>query len=65
MIYDPGGELKFSCPPQTELSNETVALFIIKAANSEFWVPKRALTAGILPLPCLPLASGTWSWFQA
>lgn len=33
VIYDPGGELKFSCPPQTELSDETDALFIIKAAK--------------------------------
>lgn len=37
VIYDPGGELKFSCPPQTQLSNETDALFIIKAPNSELW----------------------------
>lgn len=34
VIYDPGGELKFFCPPQTGLSNEADALFIIKAAKS-------------------------------
>lgn len=34
VIYDPGGELKFLCPPQTGLSNEADALFIIKAAKS-------------------------------
>lgn len=33
VIYDPGGELKFFCPPQTGLSNEADALFIIEAAS--------------------------------
>lgn len=37
VIYDPGAELKSFCPPQTEPSNEADALFIIKAAQSEFW----------------------------
>lgn len=37
VIYDPGGEPKLSCPPQTALSNEKDALFSIKAAQPEFW----------------------------
>lgn len=33
LIYDPRGETKFPCPPQTAQTNETDALFIIAGAK--------------------------------
>lgn len=34
LIYDPRGETKFPCPPQTAQTNETDALFIIAGAKT-------------------------------